>query len=292
MFSNAYDTVKNFTRPVIFSRRFHDGRVSSGCGTFIVVNSDGWIATAAHIIGELKLYETHMPEVADYNAQKAAIEADSGLKPSQKRKRVARLNANPKWVINQAIMWGSPKSVLVETYVDRLADLAIGRLEPFDPKGIEGYPTFKDPSQPMPYGTSLCRLGYPFHEIRASFDEATSQFQLDPSVFPIPRFPNDGIHTRVVVVAAQDGSRTVKFIETSSPGLMGQSGGPVFDQHGHIWAIQSSTHCLPLGFSPSVQAGNQRIVEHQFMHLGRCSHVEELIRMMKENKVAFNLSGG
>ena len=81
-------------------------------------------------------------------------------------------------------------------------------------------------------GTSLCRLGFPFHQINATFDPVTRKFALAPDVLPIPRFPNDGIHTRVPVVISPDGQRQVKFIETSSPGLKGQSGGPIFDQSG------------------------------------------------------------
>lgn len=38
------------------------------------------------------------------------------------------------------------------------------------------------------------------------------------------------------------------FIETSTPRLRGQSGGPIFDVNGAIWAIQSQTHHLKLGF--------------------------------------------
>jgi hypothetical protein len=44
----------------------------------------------------------------------------------------------------------------------------------------------------------------------------------------------------------------LKWIETSSPGLKGQSGGPLLDERGTIWGVQSNTFSYNLGFSPQV----------------------------------------
>jgi hypothetical protein len=139
-------------------------------------------------------------------------------------------------------------------------------------------------------GTSLCRLGYPFHQIQATFDESTETFNLGPGVFPIPRFPNDGIHTRIVMVPSPDGSRTVKLLETSTPGLLGQSGGPIFDRHGNVWAMQCKTQSLPLGFAPAAIVGNQKVVEHQFMHVGWGTHVEDILKFLRLHNVTVNVS--
>ena len=51
MFADAYDQVKNFTRPVVVSNRTWDGTVSCAIAAFVVLNDDGWFATAAHILG-------------------------------------------------------------------------------------------------------------------------------------------------------------------------------------------------------------------------------------------------
>lgn len=110
------------------------------------------------------------------------------------------------------------------------ADLAIGRLDPFDPDSVPVFPVFKNPFSLRP-GTSLCRLGFPFHEIAATFDEARQRFALAPDALPIPRFPIEGIFTREQIGVHLNGIN-VKFVETSSPGLGGQSGGPIFDVNG------------------------------------------------------------
>jgi hypothetical protein len=48
-------------------------------------------------------------------------------------------------------------------------------------------------------------------------------------------------------------NRAAKFVEMSSPGLRGQSGGPRFDVNGMVWGLQSRTQHLALGFSPQVE---------------------------------------
>lgn len=79
-------------------------------------------------------------------------------------------------------------------------------------------------------------------------------FIYDQSIFPIPMFPIDGIMTRNIISGkSQDGIFEFKWLETSSPGLRGQSGGPTFDKDGNIWALQSQTRHLPLGFSPKIK---------------------------------------
>lgn len=67
------------------------------------------------------------------------------------------------------------------------------------------------------------------------------------------------------------------LIETSSPGLKGQSGGPIFDKEGTVFGIQSRTMHFPLGFAPPVQDGTARHKEHQFINVGaRSSPFDDL----------------
>lgn len=291
MFSKALAQVEQYTLPVIFSRRHWNTQISSGCGTCIVLNPDGWILTAAHIALETFQLTKDQPEIANYVQQRDAIVNDQRLHPNDKRKRLRALKDNPSWVTNQAVIWGvTSTSQIQQFHVNVASDVALGRLQPFDAAWIKTYPTFKNPAEPMLSGTSLCRLGFPFHQINATFNEQTQQFELAKGVFPVPRFPNEGIHTRIVMAVSPDGKDQVKYLETSSPGLRGQSGGPIFDVNAHVWAMQSKTQSLPLGIAPEVVQGKQKIVEHQFMHVGWGSHAEEIIRLCKQFGVAIKLS--
>jgi Trypsin-like peptidase domain len=289
VFSSALQKVDKYTRPVIISKRLASGRVACGCGSFIVLNRDGWILTAGHVVGDLATYQVHQKEISEYKANEARIRADPSLPEKRKRKLVARLPRNPEWITHISFFWGAAGLTVGEFKVNAVSDLAVGKLDPFDATSISVYPTFKNPSAGLFPGTSLCRLGFPFQDVTATFDEASNRFVLAEGVLPVAFFPNDGIHTRVVFLRAQNGQQA-KFIETSSPGLLGQSGGPIFDAEGHIWAVQSRTQHLRLGFSPKVKEGNREITEHQFMHVGWGTHVEEVISFLRQNGVAFNLS--
>jgi Trypsin-like peptidase domain len=290
MFAAALQTVEKYTFPLIVLQRLLNGEIVPSCGTFIVVNREGWFLTAYHIVQLLEQANANFPLVNEFLKERASIENSTGLTPNQKRKHIRRLEVDMRWVANQSTFLVGLPGKFNQCHYNPLADLAIGRLEPFDPVMIRQFPVFKNPSTVMLPGTSLCRLGFPFHQIQATFNESTNQFTLADGVLPVPRFPNDGIHTRMVLMKSEDGMHQAKYLETSSPGLRGQSGGPIFDKDGHVWALQSRTQHLPLGFAPTIKHGNKEITEHQFMHVGWASHVEEIVKLFQQHNVSFELS--
>ena len=85
--------------------------------------------------------------------------------------------------------------------------------------GQNGHPKFKNPENISP-GTSLCKLGFPFVEVKPTFDVNTQQFDLPPNLLPLPLFPIEGIYTRNLLQGkSADGSMDILYLETSSPGL-------------------------------------------------------------------------
>ena len=165
--------------------------------------------------------------------------------------------------------------------------LACGRLENFSQNSVKTYPVFRRIDDPLAIGTSLCRLGFPFSKITATFDEENKTFRIADGVLPMPRFPNEGIHTRLLKKSDQESNRVATFVETSTPGLKGQSGGPILDVSGRICALQSGTVHLPLGFTPKVKTGNTEVVEHQFMHVGFGAHVTEILKFLDNHGIAY-----
>jgi hypothetical protein len=287
MFSKACEVAKGFTRPVIISQRLANGTVSCGIASFIVVNPEGWIVTAAHVIEPMRTLQIHQAEKGEYEAKLESIRQNPSLSPSQRKRQTANLKRNPEWLLHQSHWWAmQPKALSPAFHVDGLADVAIGKLEQFDTSGIQNFPVFKDPAtDPLP-GTSLCRLGFPFHDLQATFDDASGNFTIQ-NFSPPPMFPNDGIQTRLVRIPDAANARTAKFIETSTPGLRGQSGGPLFDVRGEVWGIQSKTAFLELGFIPKKKDGNREIVEHQFMNVGWAAHISQVIDLFKQHGVSY-----
>lgn len=263
MFANAVEIATHYTRPVIISIRFHDTTLESGMAAFVVVNDEGWIVTAAHLFRAMQAHPAHKKEIAAHEAAKTIL--------GKSKKRAKLPKRNPKWLTDFSYWWAGDGVGVRNIAADFDLDIAIAQLDPFDPAAIGAYPTFKDPATPLRQGTSLCRLGYPFHEFEPTFKGGT--FELPRGALPAPRFPLEGIFTRNVMKPPAKGG-TPKFIETSSPGLRGQSGGPIFDTDGVVWGIQSSTHHLDLGFSPTTTRGKTKVVEHQFLNVGLGVHPE------------------
>jgi hypothetical protein len=291
MFAEAYAKARCFTRPVVISTRFYDGSVECGCGAFVVLNDEGWIMTVAHIWQSFLAYQKHAKEIAEYNQKVQAIEQDQKLDAKHKKKRIAHLNINSKWITNHSFWWGVDGVQIKDVKPLEEGDLVIGRLEPFDKTLISNYPVLKDPTLNFNNGTSLCRLGFPFHEIKASFDDAKKAFTLAPGSLPLPLFPIEGIFTRNAIAGkSRDGKYDIKLLETSSPGLRGQSGGPIFDTKGTIWALQSRTAHYPLGFSPKVIKNGREIEENQFINVGLGVHVELIVSFLGDHGVKFQLS--
>ena len=298
MFRAAIQVASGFTRPVVVSSKTVAGTCQAGIGAFVIVNKDGWFVTADHIIGQLQELLDSCDRVAKLKADRATVEQDATIDAKAKRKQLARMkHPDDAHVEEFATWWGGDGLTVVDIKRLPQIDLAVGRLTPFDPTLVPAYPVFKNPSISFTIGASLCRLGFPFYDLSASWDATTRHFILPPTSVPIPLFAIDGILSRMInfpLPPAQPGlvlpSFAWKMIETSSPGLRGQSGGPVFDAGGRIWGIQSSTKSYPLGFDPDVPGGKRGDKEHQFLNVGWGIHSETVTGMLADLKVPFDQS--
>jgi hypothetical protein len=73
----------------------------------------------------------------------------------------------------------------------------------------------------------------------------------------------------------------VRMIETSSPGIRGQSGGPIFDKNGTIWAIQSSTASYEMDLNTK---------ERQYYHVGVGVHTVTIFGLFKSRNITAQIS--
>jgi len=118
------------------------------------------------------------------------------------------------------------------------------------------------------------------------YDATADRFAVDTEM---PFFPLEGMFTRVI--HGPPGDLPVLFIETSAPGLMGHSGGPLLDIHGRVWGIQSKTSHLPLGFRDEIVVAGEKIkVPPQFINLGQAVHPETLTALLNKKGIAFEMS--
>ncbi len=264
MFSKAYAIASKFTFPVILSNRFSDGRVENGLGSFILLNDEGWIATAAHIVG--------------------------AIIPGYQAAYTNNVEITPQNITHKSIWWGADGNNISTFHLLKENDLAIGKIENFKPQANAGYPVFVNPENMQP-GRSLCKLGFPFHDVKGHFNSQTNRFSFEQGTLPIPRFPIEGMYTRNALVGkSADGQYEFLFLETSTPGLRGQSGGPIFDTDGKVWAIQSQTRHLPLGFSPKIVKDGKAIEENQFLNVGWGVHAKTLLQFLDNYGVKYQMA--
>lgn len=292
MFAAACATAREFTRPIIISSRHTNGECNAGIGAFVVINDEGWIVTAFHILDGIQQLEQSVNSYNKIKREREVIEADTTLKIGKKKALLGNIKIPSNAMTHYSSWWGGVGTGLSDVHILPEVDLAIGKLIDFDKSKVKNFPLFKDPAKAIEPGTSLCKLGFPFLSIQPTFDVVNGSFILPPGSVPPPYFPLEGILTRIAVLDINDISLALKYIETSSPGLRGQSGGPTFDIYGNIWAIQSKTQHLPLGFG-SDQKGNKRETDHlqnQYLHVGLGIHTETITKFLTKKGVSFQLS--
>jgi hypothetical protein len=113
---------------------------------------------------------------------------------------------------------------------------------------------------------------------------------LPPNLLPIPLFPIEGIYTRNVFKGQSADGLEILFLETSSPGLKGQSGGPIFDRDGVVYAIQSQNLTIPLGFTGTVMINGKGVEESQFLNLGIGVHPKTLETLLIRHGISYEVA--
>lgn len=91
MFRDAYAIAKEFTFPAILSQKTVSGKCSSSIGAFVVINGEGWVATAGHIIEQLDAARKSAEVCRNREAREAAIRGDKRIDDKERRKQAAMI---------------------------------------------------------------------------------------------------------------------------------------------------------------------------------------------------------
>ena len=292
MFADAIEYVGGFTRPVKFiTRNYNTGTVLPGTATLFFVNDEGWALTCRHVanlmISSAKTNENYSEfkrscaEVA--NAPKARIliknlEKKYGM--DQDRPAQIKLQFPDCFDRYDAIdITPHPKH-----------DIALLHFRGYDKVLYRGHAVFGMRGSDKRPGDYFVRLGFPFPEFRdfAYDQEHDDIVWTGEGRIVTPRFPIDGMYTRNIA----DDTGSITGIELSTPGLRGQSGGPLFDEKGVIYGIQSTTRHLHLGFDmvneEMVFSGRKQRVNNQpFLHVGQCLNLNVIKEFLDRNHVKY-----
>lgn len=290
MFTHSYKITSGFTQPLITAYRLLDGTVESGLGTFIILNDEGWLLSVAHNFNASFAFHEHQKLILEYQEKVNAINADKTLNSKQKHRALQAVKTNKKWVSAFVILFGGVQAEIEQSIIYAEHDIALIKVNSKLVADAPNFPVFKDPAN-FEFGKSLCKLGYPFYPVNATYNEEKQSFEFPQTLFPIPRFPIEGIYTRDIITGkSNDGERDILLLETSSPGLRGQSGGPIFDSEGNIWAMQSVNQTIPLGFKGLVENNGRKVEENQFINLGIGVHGRIIVELLRKNNIKFNIT--
>ena len=295
MFVKAIETATKFTRPFLtISRAYGSEEIDPGCATLILVNDEGWVLTCKHVAKLLADAESVDKKYADFKNELALI-----LKGEKHYK--SNLHALEK---KYGYVKGKTTAQMKNRFfdvVDNLSgmqyflhpqyDIALIRIDGFGKVLCDQYPVFASDTSALKQGKALCRLGYPYPEYNNfKYDsEHDDIVWVNEGRANTPLFPIDGILTRHVI----NNGKFVE-IELSTPGLRGQSGGPLFDKDGLVYGMQSCTISLPLGFDQenreiNVKGVKKKVNDYSFIHLGRCVTVDLLKEFMDANGVKYQV---
>lgn len=291
MFKESIEKVANYTRPIhTIMKLYGSNHIQPGAATLFFVNENGYAVTCKHVVEVLIASENMLKTYTNFKSERNQLPKDDHFNTNLKALEL-KYNYNPDTPVEM-------KNTFVDS-VDSIGgyswilhpkyDLAIVRFDNYRTLHYKDYAVFQKDASQIKQGEFLCRLGFPFPEFNNfQYNEVNDSIEwTNTGITKSPRFPIEGMITRFL---ADEG----KFygIEMSTPGLKGQSGGPLFNKDGIVYGMQFSTKHLHLGFDivdKEILRNNkiEKISDYSFIHLGQCIHAETIKEFLKEHNVKY-----
>ncbi len=291
MFVQAIEIARQFIRPIHTIERFYGSReVFPGAASLFFVNTEGWALTCKHvadlIVGADQLQQRKTSFASDFAARKGKKKDKQILRELEQK---YKLNRRTVFEIRNLFVNCVDGNLECQLTAHQNLDIALIQFKNFTKLYCSTFPVFPKDTMPLKQGKFLCRLGFPFPEFTNFQYNSTSDTieWTKTGKDQTPIFPIEGMLTRHL---ADQNGQIVGF-EMSTPGLRGQSGGPVFDIEGKVWGMQSATNHLDLNFDVNndvVRDGQKKTVNNSaFLHVGHCVHVDMLKSFMQQHQVSF-----
>ena len=294
MFVDAIEKVTQFTRPIMFiSRNYKSDTVVPGLATLFFINDSGCAITCKHVAEMILQADTINQGYRNFTA--AALTAKA-TNPCNYKKEIRLLEKHFGYhsgiTVNakcQFMEIPTPFNDLT-IHTHPYYDLAIIQFNGFSSLNYNPDNIYLlDDGEDIKQGKSLCRLGFPFPEFtNFQYNSIADDIEWTSGAACVPCFPMDGIVTRHLC----NENNIIFGIELSTPGLKGQSGGPLFDSQGRIYGMQFATHHLHLGFDMDRESmiinGERKMINNQpFLHVGQCLHIDIIKAFLDQHNISY-----
>ena len=291
MFVDAIEKTSRYTRPVHSIMRTYGGKkIIPGAATLFFVNEEGYAVTCKHVAELLAKSEAINTHYNNFRNELNKLPKDGKFKMHLKG-----LELKYKYTAETIIQ-------IKNSFVDCVSplsgfswfnhpdfDLSIIKFNDYTNRHYTDFAIFKKDITAIKQGEFLCRLGYPFPEFtNFIYNETTDDIEWTATGNNgSPRFPIEGMVTRFLME-----KNGLYGIELSTPGLKGQSGGPLFDKQGIVCGMQFSTKHLHLGFDLVdkeifIDNKSKKVTDYSFIHLGQCIDAAVIKKFLTDNQVKF-----
>lgn len=291
MFEKAIENISGFTRPLHTISRTYGGLLLPGTATYFFVNDKGVALTCKHVASLIPAANQINETYIKFKAERAKIPNDGKFARNLKGLEIKyKYNKESTVQLKLNFLNSFDKIEQITTHVHPTLDLAILEFKGFNKILYNSHATFSDANDQIKQGKYLCRIGFPFPEFsNFRHNEDNDDIEWTNTGNPnSPIFPIDGILTRFL----GDQSGNISGIELSTPGLKGQSGGPLFDLESKIYGMQFATNHLHLGFDSKdreiiTDGKKTKVSNFPFLHVGLCIHVEKIKEFLSEHNIEF-----
>ena len=292
MFISAIEQAAQFTRPIHTVVRTYGGKqLIPGAATIFFVNKKGYAITCRHVAEMIASADQINQHFNNFKQERLSIQSNpkyrqllKGLELKYKLQPDTIIQVKNNFVDAVDTMSG------FTFHLHPSLDLAIIKFNDFGKILYNDCAKFQKDGASIKQGKFLCRLGFPFPEFsNFTFNSTTDDIEWTTTGVAVsPRFPIEGMVTRFLA----DQQHGMYGIEMSTPGLRGQSGGPLFDADGLVYGMQFSTKHLHLGFDieeKEILINNhiKKVTDYSFIHLGQCIHVNAIKAFLAEHNVDF-----
>ena len=290
MFSKAVPIAAGFTRPVVISSRTTQGACAGTIGAYVVINREGWILTAGHLLDIVRAQQDSARRHAGYQGNVVEFHRDTAADKRYRKKGVRTFHKpGASSVRYHSVWWGVDGVRLVEARVVPAADPGARASRAVRSRLRRALPSMEGPFAGLRAGAEPVQARLPPAPHRADLRREGEHVHLARGLGAAAALSHGrDVHPRVQRPGAgeRDGEPSA-FIETSTPSLIGQMGGPVFDADAVVWGVQSHTMHHALGFRPPVPGSTAAEVAHQFLNTGLAVHTTVIRRFLDAEGIAY-----